>query len=560
MPSLLEAVRAGAHSRRTCQVWFSLAAAACLLVLPACGGGGDGGSGGGGAAPGAPAPQPVPTPAVLQLAFDVTRNAGLPGGTVFEAIAGDVRCAAGFVHTVQSRTYANQNDLEFWCREGAGAPLQFRSIGKPSAGQYTSSIANLNGNLYEQIGKSVYENGAWRSLRAGELPIPSDAFPLAVLRREAETFVFSIYGSACEGISLHSSRGYHGTYREADWASSSALWTDGNSVALNIGNQIKVGPVPPPTTATCVSLPVSPDSSQPPVYAYAMMNLAGGLLYGPSLDDLTACTKLVELNLSTRQTRNIPLNACPPGYVTEVYSLTPWRNEILVGTFYVGRLYAFSPAGNSTRLTTWGMPRADDLPDPTWGGPYRESQSVVVSGGRVMMGMYPWSELFIQDSESAAPTIQRLLTQPAKGTEFAPYATRLAAASGVPHGPYEDRAWAQRIPTIAVLSGRVCASTGNRSGDDLQNWASAISAAEARPYGEVFCADVPNHVMGRPALEGRLQFRVTSQTISIIQNNVVLVEAPHTLSANALARLAAPTVTTAQGDYGPFAGTLSAVQ
>jgi hypothetical protein len=291
-----------------------------------------------------------------------------------------------------------------------------------------------------------------------------------------------------------------------------------------------------------------------------MMNVSGGLLYGPSLDDLTSCTNLVELNVSTRQTRAIPLTACPPGFVTEIYSLTPWRNEILVGAFYVGRLYAYSPTANATRLTTFGMPRADDLPDPLWGGPYRESQSVVVSGGRVMMGMYPWAELFIQDSEAAAPTLHRFFAQPGKGLEFAPYATRLAAASGVPSGPYEDRAWSQRVPTIAVLSGRVCASTGNRSGDSQQTWVNAIPPAEARPYGEVFCADVPGHAMGRVALQGRVTFRVTSASVAIVQNGVVLGETAHTLSAGALSSLATLTVTTAQGDYGPFAGTVTATQ
>lgn len=528
-----------------------MAAAACVL-LQGCGGGGGSGAGG-------TAPPTALAPAALELTFDMTRAAGLPGGTIFEASVADVRCAAGFVHTVQSRTYANQNDLEFWCREGAGAPLQFRSIGKPSAMQFTSSIANLNGNLYEQVSKSVYENGAWRALRAGELPVPNDAFPIAVQRRETETFVFSVGSGACVGVSLHSSRGYHGTYREADWPTTSAVWTDGASIAINAGGVVKVGPLPAPTTASCTSLTLSPDTLAAPVYVYAMMNLSGGLLYGASLDDLTACTGLVELTLSTRVARPIPLTACPPGNVTEIYALTPFRNEILVGTFSIGRLYAYSPSGSGTRLTTWGMPRADDLPDPTWGGPYRESQSVVASGGRVMMGMYPWSELFVQESEAAAPTIHRLITQPAKGTEFAPYAARLAAASGVPAGPYTDREWSQRIPTIAVLSGRVCASTGNRSGDSQQAWASAISVNEARPYGEVHCADVPGHTMGRVALQARLRFRVTSQTVAIVENGAVIAESPHTLSATALSRIASVNVTTAQGDYGPFAGTVSAV-
>lgn len=538
------------------RVWSSIVVAAGVFLLHACGGGGSGSETGSGS----PTPPTSPGPSVLELTFDLTRNPALPGGTVFEASSGDVRCSAGFVSAVQSRVYANQNELEFWCREGAATALQFRSIGKPSAGQFSSSIANLNGNIYELVGRSVYQNGAWRPLRSGELPIPNDALPVALVRRESETFVFTVNGSACTGVSLYSTRGYHGTYREADWQEWSAAWTDGSHVVLNIGNEVKVATLAAPTAAPCVSMPALVDSSPRPTWLYAMMNFTGGLLYGASLDSLAACTELSELNIITRQTRLIALSPCAPGHVTEVYSLTPWRNEILVGTFPVGTLYAYSVAGNSTRLTTFGQPLSDDLPDPTWGGPYRESQSVAVSGGRVFMGMYPWAELFVQDGEGQAPTVYRLITQPAKGGEFAPYATRIAASSNVPTGQYADRTWAQRIPTIAILSGRVCASTASRTGESLQPWLTVISAAEAAPYGQVFCADVANHVMGRVEAQTRVSFRITSQNIAILQNGVVVAEVLHSLSAAALTRLATVTPIMGSGDYGPFAGTLSVVQ
>jgi hypothetical protein len=175
--------------------------------------------------------------------------------------------------------------------------------------------------------------------------------------------------------------------------------------------------------------------------------------------------------------------------------------------------------------------------------------------------MYPWAELIVQDDENATPTVYRLMTQPAKGTEFAPYATRLATAPNVPSDrPYFDRTWAQRIPTIAVLSGRLCASTGNRTGEDLRDWGTAITQDEARPYGEVFCATMPNHVMGNVGLNGRLRFRVTNETISVTQNGVAVAEVRHSLSASALTALRSAGLTTGHGDYGPFAGTLAVVQ
>jgi hypothetical protein len=66
--------------------------------------------------------------------------------------------------------------------------------------------------------------------------------------------------------------------------------------------------------------------------------------------------------------------------------------------------------------------------------------------------------------------------------------------------------------------------------------------------------------MASAGLSGRLGFRITSDTISITQNGVVLAQASHSLSESARSQLRNATVNVGSGDYGPFSGTLAAVQ
>lgn len=495
--------------------------------------------------------------AALDLTFDLSRDPVRESGTVFEVRVDGARCAAGFVNAVQSRVYTNQNDLELWCREDTGEALNFATIGKPAAGQFTSSIANLNGRPYEFVGRSVFDGGGWRSLRADELPVPSDALPISIQSVGEATFVFSIYGSRCEGISIYSTSGYHGSYRGADWQQWSALWTDGRSIAMNVGYAVRVGPLPPPTREACVPLVLTDSTGGGRDWVYAMTSLGDDLLYGGSEDERDTCSAMFVLNLKAARAQKLRLKECAPGYVTEIYSFTRWRGDILIGNFPHGALYAFSPRSQTTRITSFGIARPDDLPDPHWGGPYRESQSVAVTGGRVLIGMYPWAELFVQEGEGAAPRVHRLFEKPVKGRDFAPFASRLATTERVRSDPYGDRAWSQRIPTIAVFSGRICASTGNRSGENLAEWNNVIALDEVQHYGEVFCAHVPGHAMARVSAGAtRLRFQVIERSLSITQDGTVIAEAAHTLSAKALARLDAASPRVGRGDYGPFSGTV----
>jgi hypothetical protein len=63
----------------------------------------------------------------------------------------------------------------------------------------------------------------------------------------------------------------------------------------------------------------------------------------------------------------------------------------------------------ASRETAFGAPLPDDLPNPRFGLPYRGSESIAVTGGRVLIGMSPWAELFEHRSETEPPVVTRLL-------------------------------------------------------------------------------------------------------------------------------------------------------
>lgn len=491
---------------------------------------------------------------------DLTFELSGTRGTVFEIEIDGTKCAAGSVNAVQSRVYSNQGELEFWCRDGRGTPLSFTSIGKPSPSQFTSSIANLNGKLFEFVSRSVYDDGRWRSLTPGELPIPDDALPISIVSAGGNHIVFTIYGGRCDGISVYSDSGYHGTYSGEDWQKWSEMWTDGRTIAMNVGYRLLSGPLPPPTSDACAPLHLETVPATADNWIYAARSVGGLLLYGGSEVSRNSCASLLISDLDLMTTREIPIKDCKPGFVTEVYSFTRWRDEILIGNFPEGALYALDLGSDATRKTAFGAALPDDGVDPLWNGPYRESQAVVVSAGRIFIGMYPWAELFIHEGEAPA-TVLRLIKRPEKtGGEFAPYATRLAATASSLKDPYADRTWAQRIPTVVVLSGLVCASTGNRTGENLDRWRSVVDEDDVRPYGEVFCASLPGHVMTRPVPDGTsVRFLVDKERLSIVIDGKTVGSAAHGLSRSALQRLSRARPSIGTGDYGPFEGILRRV-
>jgi hypothetical protein len=120
-----------------------------------------------------------------------------------------------------------------------------------------------------------------------------------------------------------------------------------------------------------------------------------------------------------------------------------------------------------------------------------------------------------------------------------------------------EKAWGQRITSLAVFDGRVCAATGNRGGTPPESGDDPVPSHVARSYGEVFCALVPGHtMMPEPRPRSKIRFVVTGAHVEIHVDGRRRSQREHRLDPRALQAIAAGRVTVGQGSYGGFRGSL----
>ena len=121
-------------------------------------------------------------------------------------------------------------------------------------------------------------------------------------------------------------------------------------------------------------------------------------------------------------------------------------------------------------------------------------------------------------------------------------------------------AWGQRITTLAVFNGRLCAGTGNMSGSPWNaDYHPMVPESLAQEYGRISCALIPNHTLGaikwRRSLE--LTFKVTDRRLIIEQDGSEIASRNHTMTAEQVAAIAgAGRIELGRGVYGRFQGTL----
>jgi hypothetical protein len=258
-------------------------------------------------------------------------------------------------------------------------------------------------------------------------------------------------------------------------------------------------------------------------------------------------------------------NDCNRYRIKEYYSFTPVDADVLIGNFPIGTLLRRS--NGAVSLTNIAAPQLDDWEDPL-GTRYRESQSVTNAYGSIFVGMYPWSELFMIDSRTQEERVARLIQKPEKDGSPTPFFwpmhqraksmhsvdfdakaevvySLLSNGKSLRHAGLEPTHWAQRIPSITVLSGRLCASTGNLGGypyDPSKH--PDISLDLVEQYGSIFCANLKNHIMTsytapkfESETENKMDFIVTNSELIISVGGKALVKERHYLSDDDLLKL-----------------------
>lgn len=479
----------------------------------------------------------------------------IPSGRQFRYAGDDFECGGGYVYSIQSRLFTNSNDLEFWCRP-TEVDLKFEPLPKANTGIYRTGIANIGGELYDFDTSSVFDFRfhRWSSKTFGPYS------PIVVQPKPSAIFAFSYEHGTCSGVSLHRGADYLGTLASVGY-SAVAVWDD--KFYVNDGAKTFAATVPDEPTDSCriLDATIFDDASK---YAYGIFQaedrslLIGGTQggYGKASFSCVPPFERFANGSAADITSSLLIPDCPSGTVKEYYSFAPSTNGVLIGNFPVGSLLSYRNGALS--LTDVAAPETGDFVDHL-GTYYRESQAVVNAYGATFVGMYPWGEVIV--SREKGSETHRLFNKPVRDASPTPYFwpahKRALKIEGVAFDPRaelvysltkdgsslrsegrEPTLWGQRVASIAVLSGRVCASTGNLDGAAFKPEIHAdLTKDEAFQYGRVHCAKLPGHAMTSMPIGRRARFVVTQTSIKIKVDGKVMAKTRHGLSAHQLSSL-----------------------
>lgn len=454
-------------------------------------------------------------------------------------------CSASFVSSVATRIPTNENQLEFWCRDPSKPiDLKWERIPTPSAILSQAQIANFKGTLIEERSRQAFVNGRWIPL-AEAFPRLANS-PIQWQRFGAEGELATVtYREECRAYVLSSAKYDFGAFP----ALPSYARIDNGHVYFVDRSGLSIAPLTPVQNA-CE--PLSASLLKEGVgQAYGGINWGGGVVLGGSNNRGNANLYLLKGNEVTEISYSNSESVA-----NEHYAYTYQDGSLLVGLY---------PSGNFMRLDEGGQFTYHGDMTPTlptdWrsdnGMLYREAQAAVSSYGILFTGLYPWGEIVQHDTLAGRTSRDRLFTHPERKDRL-PYLyesgnlfRRLQAGdfdedikagrivldkeqggfkfAARKYGLFES-AWAQRITTLAVFSGRVCAATGSMGGTvynpDLHNF---MTRAQADDYGTIYCAELPNHTMYSDVLTGTHSLKFTvSESITISMDGKVVAETPIT--------------------------------
>jgi hypothetical protein len=511
---------------------------------------------------------------VRQFSVSYQLNGPARAGTLFEWRRGDLRCAAGFVSSLQSRVFANSGELEFWCRRSRDLPVgPFKRLPKPDSAATQSRVANLDGRLLELDSQSVY---SFRRHQWRPASWPAGLSGAYTTERTGDHRVITGSSDRCPGLSIWVDGGYRGTIAVPSPGSVySAVTVVDEAIWINIDGDTRRGVLPQTAAEDCREISLDTvDAGDEWIYGY--QGLGQETVYGGALSAGAGCAAFYRSNGITVSRVPVFLGGAPcrNQRITEWYSYTRDRDGVLIGEYPEGTLMRYEPRRDRVVDTKLARPTKDD-----WGSKgdrYRESQSIVSSAGLVMVGLYPWSEFLTIDEESGRQDRRRLLhavaKSPATPMPYSSQASKFAAAqpdigpdltlangASLREDPRYPRNWGQRIPSIAVLDGKVCASTGNLGGTRYDPRLHPYLRADvAQRYGTVFCAPLANQTMSAGSLpaHGRLRFVISDGELRVYLDGREIAHHRHQLRSADLELLRQRgELELGRGPYGDFEGT-----
>lgn len=513
-----------------------------------------------------PPTDPPPEMNNIEFKFEISDIPAGNGaiGTIFEFESFDrqMTCSAGFISHTGTRIHGNQNDIEFWCASSTQKFLNWIPLPRPLAVDSWSMIANIGGKLYDYMSTATYDFPSSRWVDAHALPfIPRNDGDVETIRRDENNWVLISNYAGCPGISVLSERGYHGTAIVSGSSSAALVWRE--DLYYNAGGIVWKARTNLQPLDSCRYLD-SVELISDPNFVYAMLPVGERLFIGGGGHHYTEAglyecapvyaTDGVEVEV-------IELPDCIGQDISEIYSFALADDGLYLGTYPDGYLYRIDLESRTAVRSDLPL-----LPPNTWvdsdGSRYLESQAVAVSAGRILVGVFPWGEIF--ESGHRGDALYRLYPAPERTDAQQPFGQ--AAEMRYCFDRPEDEPdcisdsrpefWGQRITSFAVMNGRICAGTGNTFRTDYNPTTHTfIDAQVAAQYGLVHCASIDNQTLGIPRRSGdaELIFRITRRDLIIEQDSVEIARRAHQLNDAEYASIAGPngSMRIGSGVYGP---------
>ena len=204
----------------------------------------------------------------------------------------------------------------------------------------------------------------------------------------------------------------------------------------------------------------------------------------------------------------------------QLYSTLAFHDRLLMGQYPTGRVFEYD-GKKITDQQGW-PPVLEGVSDRA-----REAQTTAIYGGDLMVGVWPWGEVWRYNADSRGWTfMRRMFAQP-------------ALSSNIVH-PYDvenrdnspQNLWGQRVTSLVPSGSNLFISTSAKSPFEWEPEKYLFLAPDKwKSYGKVYRATMPGHLSASTKWTDsptKLEFIIREREMSIRQDGVLLATSPLT--------------------------------
>ena len=431
------------------------------------------------------------------------------GQSLFKRQYGNVICEGQILTSIASRVVTNFLDLEIYCRDLKSEFIpEIEVLPKPNTDYIGVYIQNYNGQLYSNTPGETFNfnKGIWE-------PTSADLIGLYLLQPYKDGWAKIRNNFAnCKGLVVDIPLHKNLCLNESSLPSSILVWED--KIYVNNAGNFNIYEIPKHQSTREILSPNEIVEGED--WSYLIFPVNEGIAWGGSSPwlDSGPCAPIKILG---EKLKIMKYEDCSLEGVREYYSAIKIDESFLIGTYPSGNILTF---GDQNNLLTKHKIIDRQF---TIEGAYNESQTISQSVGMIFIGLFPYGEVIYMDSKTNDLKPQKTLRFFSEPKEIkksiyhgSPYADKLkkindrvaAKVKKESNGSlskydinqkvralgFQLATFAQRIPTSAVLDGKICFSTANFNHvEPPEEVSSQISNIDE--YGKVHCMTIPNQTL-----------------------------------------------------------------